>query len=240
MENETKRIDIGITLNNAFELFKKSFLVSGLAFLFITVVLVTVAFIGIQFFIGFEVAAIQMKTFDPTNLSLKGTLLYLAALLLITILIAPFSAGILKMMHDADTNEEVTFSTLFYYVNSPFYTAIIFTTVVLSLISFGLNIGLQKIITDKSIGSILSMTLSIIFSVLTLLSLPNIIFKEMTVVNAIKNSISLTYSNFFQILLLLIIAVVIGYIGLIAFCVGIFFTFPIYFAVQYSIYKGLQ
>lgn len=239
MENTTKKIEIGITLNNAIELFKKTFLVGGLAFLFITVLLMTVVFIGIQFFIGFEVAAEQMKTFDPTNLSLKGTMLYLGGLLLITLLIAPFSAGILKMMQDADRNEEVTFSTLFFYVNSPYYTSIILATLVLSLTSFGLNIGLQKIIMEKSVGSYISMTLSIIFSVLTLLSIPNIIFKDMSVLSAIKNSISDTASNFFQILLLLVIAVIIGYIGLIAFCIGILFTFPIYFAVQYSIYKAL-
>lgn len=240
MENPSKRIDIGATLNHAIELYKKTFLISGMAFLFITVFLMTIAFIGIQFFIGFEVAAEQMKTFDPANLSLKGTLIYLCVLLLITILIAPFSAGILKMMQDADSNEEVTLSSLFYYVNSPYYTPIIMSTVILSIISFGLNIGVQKIIPDKSMGSIISMFLSIIFSVITLLSIPNIIFKDMPVLRAIKSSISQTSSNFFQILLLLAIAVIIGYFGLIAFCIGIFFTFPIYFAVQYCIYKSLE
>ena len=240
MENSTKRLDIGTTLNNAIEILKKTYLVSGLAFLFITTLLVTVIFIGVNFFIGFEVAAEQMKTFDPANLSLKGTLIYVACGILTTILTAPFTAGILKMMKDADKGDEVSFSTLFHFVNSPFYTSIIFASLLLSLISFGLNIGAQKLFTDKSIGGIVSMSLSVIFSILSFLTIPNIIFKEMGVISAIKNSISVTGSNFFQILLLLLIAVVIGYIGLLAFCIGVFFTFPIYFAVQYCIYKDLN
>lgn len=240
MEDVPKKIDIGTTLNNAIEIYKKTFLVSGLAFFFMVIFLLLLFFIGINFFIGFEVAAEQMKTFDPTNLSLKGTLIYVACGILTTILIAPFTAGILKMMKDADNDEEVTFSTLFQYVNSPQYTSIILATLLLSLISFGLNIGLQKLIIDKTLGSIISMTLSVVFSILTLLTLPNIIFKDLDVISAIKNSILVTNKNFFQILLLLLIAIIIGYIGLIAFCIGIFFTFPIYFAVQYSIYKNLN
>lgn len=241
MQDLPKRIDIGTVLNNAIEIYKKTFLVSGLSFLFTALFLLALFFIGINYFIGLETAAAQLKTFDPTHLSLKGTLIYMACGILTTVLIAPFTAGILKMMKDADQEEEeVTISTLFHYVNSPHYTSIISATILLSLLSFGINIGIQKIITDKSIGSLLSMSLSVIFSILTLLTIPNIIFKDLGVINAIKNSIVSTNKNFFQILLLLLIAVIIGYLGLIAFCIGMFFTFPIYFAVQYSIYKALN
>jgi len=237
---DVKRIDIGVTLNNTIEIFKKTFLVSGFAFLFITVFLMTIVFIGIEFFIGFEVAAEQLKTFDPVNLSLKGTLIYTGGVLLITTLLAPFTAGILKMMKDADDNQEVVFSTLFHYVNSPYYVSIITATALLTLLNFGINIGLQKIIADKTIGSIITMALSVIFSVLTLLTLPNIIFKNLGIIEAIKDSIQVTSKSFIQIIVLLIIAIVIGYIGLLAFCIGMFFTFPIYYAVQYCIYKDLN
>lgn len=240
MEEGKKKIDIGTTLNNAIQLFKKTYLVSGFAFLFICIFIMTLAIIGIEYFIGFEQAAERLKTFDPVALSINGTFIYFGCIVLFAVLTAPFNAGLLKIMKDADEEKEISFGSLFYYVNSSYYVRIIILALVMVTLNFILNIGLQKIIADKSFGSIISMTLSVALSVLTFLSLPNIIFKDLGVIEAIRNSIIVTQNNVFQIILLLIIALAIGYAGLIVFCVGFFFTFPMYYVIQYAIYKELN
>ncbi|MES2811821.1 MAG: hypothetical protein V4670_05055 [Bacteroidota bacterium] len=240
MEEARKKIDIGTTINNAIEIFKKTYLVSGFAFLFMTVFLMTLGIIGLEYFIGLEKAAEMLKTFDPANLSINGTFIYFGCMLLFSVLIAPFNAGLLKIMKDADDEKEISFSSLFYYVNSSYYVRIIGLTLILVSLNFILNIGIQKIITDKSIGGIISTIFSVALSILTFVSLPNIIFKDFGVIDAIKNSVTLTQNNVFQIILLIVIALVIGYAGLILFCIGLFFTFPIYYAMQYAIYKNLN
>lgn len=235
---QVKKIDLGKTLNDSFEIFKKTFLIGGLALAFIVTILMTIAIIGMQYFIGIEKAAEQLKTFNPAALSLEGTLTYFGIIFIITILVAPFNAGILKMMQDADAKKEVTLSSLFYYVNSPYYFSILGATSILTIFNFAITTGIQYLIPGKFLESAITTGISIFLSIATLLTLPNILFKDMTIVSAITTSIKTTIPNFFTILLLLLIAIVIGYVGILAFCIGLFFTFPIYFATQYAIFKN--
>lgn len=235
---QTTKIDLGNTLNNAFEIFKKTFLISGLALSFLVTILMCLVFIGMEYFVGMEKAAVYLKTFDPATLSWNGTLLYLVVILVVTLLIAPFSAGILKMMQDADTQKEISLSSLFYYINSPYYFSILGATLLLTLCNFAITTSIQHIVPSKMIESVISSGLSIFLSIATLLTIPNIIFKDYSVIAAIKASLKITMPNFFTILLLLVIAIFIGYLGILAFCIGLFFTFPIYFAMQYSIFKN--
>lgn len=228
------------TLDKSFEIYKKTYLIAGLAFLVLILALLMMFTTGINFFFGFENFAEKMKTFDPKQLSTEGLLFYFGGIATITILIAPFNAGILKIMKDADDDQEPKISNLFYYINSKYFTPIITTTFILSLLSFILNIGMEKTLGNTSIGNAISLTVSIIFSITTTIALPNVIFKDMTPIEAIKNSITNCSKNFLKILLLMIIAVVIGYLGIIALCIGLFFTFPIYFAMQYAIFKGFN
>ncbi|WP_136668107.1 hypothetical protein [Flavobacterium sp. H122] len=240
METKTY-LSFETTLDRSFEVYKKTFLIAGIAFLLLTVVLLMMFMTGVNFFFGFENFAEKMKTFNPEELSTEGTLMYFGGLSLIVILIAPFNAGILKIMKDADEGqEEPTISSLFYYINSKYFIPIVTTTIVLSLFGFILNIGLEKSIGGSSFGKVISMLISIAFSVLTLIALPNVIFKDMNPSEAIINSITNCSRNFLKILLLMIIALIIGYLGIIGLCIGIFFTFPIYFAMQYAIFKSFQ
>lgn len=228
------------TLDKSFEIYKKTFLIAGLAFLVLMIVLLLMFTIGINFFFGFENFAEKMKTFNPKELSTEGTLLYFGGIATVTILIAPFNAGILKIMKDADDEKEPTISSLFYYINSKYFIPIIASTFILSVLSFILNIALEKSIGSTGIGNFISMVISIIFTIVTIITLPNVIFKDMSPIEAIKDSITKCSKNFFKILLLMIIAVIIGYLGIIALCIGLFFTFPIYFSMQYAIFKGFN
>lgn len=239
MENNTN-FSFENTLDRSFEIYKKTFLIAGIAFLLLTIVLIMMYMTGINFFFGFENFAEKMKTFNPEELSTEGTLMYFGGISLVTVLIAPFNAGILKIMKDADDDQELTISSLFHYINSKYFIPIIVTTILLSLFSFILNIGLDKAIGNSSLGKVFSTSVSIAFSILTVITLPNVIFKDLNPTQAIMNSISNCSKNFFKIFLLMTIAIVIGCLGVLGLCIGLFFTFPIYFAMQYAIFKSFN
>ncbi|SHJ14990.1 hypothetical protein [Flavobacterium terrae] len=238
---EIKKVDIGNTLNETFELFKKTFLTAGLAFGLLMILVIGMAMVGIQFFVGFDNLPELAKKIDPKTMDLKASIIYYFVVLLFSILIAPFNAGILKIMDNADKDEEISTSNIFTYVNSKHYLDIIFATFINVSLSFIINFGLQSILANNLILSSLIPTLiSVVISVFLFLVIPFIIFDELDTIKAINKSLQTCSKNFFPILLLIIISVILGYVGIIAFCFGIIFTFPIYYATQYCIYKAVK
>jgi hypothetical protein len=236
--NPKKTLDIGETINDAFEIYKKIALNSGLAYMIMTFALVILGFIGLGYFTNLQELPKLLEKFDPNKLSLKGTLIYFGTILTITALISPFIAGMLKMAQEADNNEEVKFSSIFVYVNSPHFVHIILATVLISLTSISLNVSLSHIL-PKPFSELVGMVVSASISIVTFITIPLIIFKNLSFIEALKASISNTYSHFFIILLLIIIAVLLAFVGVLAFCFGLFFTVPFFYAMQYSVYKRL-
>jgi hypothetical protein len=238
MNNIKKTLDLGETINEAFEIWKKTALIGGLAFIFLILILSTLTFVGIGYFFNKEELPELMKNFNPETLSTNGMIIYFAVVIGFTVLISPFVAGMLKMAHDADHNEEVTFSSIYYYVNSPQFLDIILATTVISLFSVGINILLKNALPNTS-GDILGFVISYTISILTFIAIPLVIFKNLNFIDAIKLSCSRVLNNFFVVLLLMIVAGLFSAIGIIAFCIGLFFTIPFAYAMQYSIYKRL-
>jgi hypothetical protein len=237
--NDTKKsLDLGEVINEAFEIWKKTALMGGLAFMFLMLILMTLAMVGIGYFFNKEELPELMKNFNPETLSTNGMLIYFAVVIGFTVLISPFIAGMLKMAHDADNDQEVTFSSIYYYVNSPQFLDIILTTTAISLFSVGLNILLKNALPNTS-GDILGFIVSYTISVLTFIAIPLVIFKNLNFIDAIKLSCSRILNNFFIVLLLMIVAGLFSAVGIIALCIGLFFTIPFAYAMQYSIYKRL-
>jgi hypothetical protein len=237
--NDTKKsLDLGEVINETFEIWKKTALMGGLAFMFLMLILMTLAMVGIGYFFNKEELPELMKNFNPETLSTNGMLIYFAVVIGFTVLISPFIAGMLKMAHDADNDQEVTFSSIYYYVNSPQFLDIILTTTAISLFSVGLNILLKNALPNTS-GDILGFIISYTISVLTFIAIPLVIFKNLNFIDAIKLSCSRILNNFFIVLLLMIVAGLFSAVGIIALCIGLFFTIPFAYAMQYSIYKRL-
>jgi hypothetical protein len=239
MNNSKKNLDLGEVINNAFEIYKKTALMGGLAFMALMFFLVIFSFMAVGFFTDTEKLPELMKDFNPDNLSLNGTLIYIGVIVTFTVLVSPFIAGMLKMAHDADTNEEVTFSSIFYYVNSSKFLDIVLATTIISLFSVGLNM-LLKFVLPATFAGILGFIISYSISILTFITIPLIIFKSLNFIDAIKTSCKTLFNHFFIVLLLMIIGGLASAVGLIAFCIGIFFTIPFVYAIQYSIYKKLN
>jgi hypothetical protein len=238
MNDIKKSLDLGETINEAFEIWKKTAFMGGLAFMFLMLIIITLTFVGIGYFFNKEELPELMKNFNPETLSTNGLLIYFAIVIGFTVLISPFVAGMLKMAHDADNDQEVTFSSIYYYVNSPQFLDIILATTAISVFSVGINILLKNALPNTS-GDILGFVISYTISILTFIAIPLVIFKNLNFIDAIKLSYSRVLNNFFVVLLLMIVAGLFSAIGIVALCIGLFFTIPFAYAMQYSIYKRL-
>lgn len=239
--NASPKLNFEKTINTALNIYKKTYGVAGFAFFFILVLFSTMLIIGIDYFIGIENFAQKMKTFKPEELSLQGKAIYGGLFLLITILIAPFNAGFLKLMKDADEENPILFGSIFQYVNSIYFGKIIGATILISGINFIVSNIFQAIIyTNTGFGKIIPSLISLTSLILFFLAIPNIIFSNLTILDALKRSISNSLKNFFPMLGLLVIALIFGYLGIFAFIIGLFFTFPFYYCIQYAIYKNLN
>ena len=232
-----KPLDIGVAINDAFEIYKKIAIPGGIGLLIVMMIVSVIVIAGIGFFVDFEKFSEEMKDFKPENVSLQANLIYVGVLTVITALISPFIAGLLKMAHDADHDEEVKLSSIGYYVNSSRFIHIILTVSVLTLINTGINTFLSH--SFPVFGGTLALIITFPFGVLTFVSLPLVLFKELNFMEAIISSIKLIASKFFMVLVLLLLAYIMAFVGLIAFCIGIIFTLPIIYSMQYVIYKSL-
>ena len=234
---QKKPLDFSDAFNDAFEIYKKIALPAGSALLVITTLLLLCIIVIGGSFINMEQLAENMKTFKPEALSLQANLIYIGVITLINILVSPFIAGILKMAHDADHDQEVKFSSIGVYVNSNKFLPIILNITVLTIANIGVDSFLSRLIPDY--GNLVALCITFPLGILTFISLPLILFNDMNFVQAITSSIRLVSSNFFLVLALFVLANILALVGIIAFCLGIIFTLPFIYAMQYVIYKSL-
>lgn len=147
---------------------------------------------------------------------------------------SPFQAAFLKMAHCGDRDEEFHISDLFSYYKLPYFVEIIFSTFLISTISFALT-TLFSYIHFNFIGTIITYFLSFI----TLLTVPLIIFGDLKAIEAIKYSILIILKQPLVILGLMIVALIGSAIGFMACCIGLFFTLPILYSINYAIYSAI-
>lgn len=72
-----------------------------------------------------------------------------------------------------------------------------------------------------------------------MLSTPLIIFGNQKGLEALKASVSLSSKQFMNLFLLLLVAFFGSLVGLIGFCIGIFFTIPFTISMQFAIYHSI-
>ncbi|MGH2665413.1 hypothetical protein [Flavobacterium sp.] len=239
LNKKRNSLEIGEVINNTLEIYKKTALQAGMAILSMYFVLVLLFFIGSNFFFKMEEIPELMKNFNPEKFSLNGRMIYLTIITVFLSLVAPFMAGIFKMFQDADHEEEIAFSSIFAYINSPKYIHIVLATATISVLSNGFNLFLKDFFSEP-FGTLIGVVISLIVGILTYIAIPLILFKDFNFINAIKESSKQIGANLFSAIVLMIIAFVLSFIGIFAFCVGIFFTIPFLYAMQYSIYKRLN
>jgi uncharacterized membrane protein len=232
--NQGYELEFGHVLDNAFANFKKIFGVAGISFILFCVILFAFlfGFIGIAY--GFSDFASNLTGLNPDFMSGTTLIIFLLVTTLFSALLSPINAGFIRMAYLADINENFGVDTMFYYFKTKYFKDIFIATLLISIVTVLLS-QLLEVLGFKIIGVLLTYVVYFF----TFLTIPLIIFSDLTAVQAISMSFKLILKNPLIILGLLILSVVLVFLGIIALCIGIFFTMPFLFSMYYCIYKEI-
>lgn len=234
IKNNGYDLDFGDVFSNGFEIFKKIAGNAGIAFLILTIVFVSLFMGVIAAAYGFGDFATQLTKLHIEEFSTMGMLIYLAATVIVTAFMAPFSAGILKMACCAAKNEEFSLTTAFDYYKSRYFKELFIAAAMITFVGAGVNVALE------AGGVKVFGTLFIYFiNFLTFLSIPLIIFGDLSAIQSLQNSMTLVLKKPLIIAGLLLVTVILAMFGIIGFCIGIFFTLPLIYAVHFAIYDAI-
>lgn len=229
------QIDFGNVFNHAFENYKKIALYAGLMIFVFAILL------------GFLAAGIVISTFGVSALNQKMledlrdenfTGLHLAIYLILGILfnclLVPFLAGLIKMAHSAEKDEEFHVSTVFQYYKNPYFQELVISAFIITIFSTGLS-EMFKLVGIEIIGALLSAVISFF----TFLTIPLIIFGNLKAIDALKSSMIIVSKQPLVLLGLIIVSRIASLVGFIGCCIGIFFTIPFIYSMYYVIYTSI-
>lgn len=230
------QLDFSTVFENAFENYKKIALYAGsmlLVFLVLFFMLVTAIIIAL---FGVEFINETIKPFlqHPEKISNEGQLIYTGFVLIISCLLSPFQAGFLKMADCGERGEEFKVANIFQYYKLPYIINIIGATLIISVVSSSFSF-----LPQNPTNQLISLFISITLTLLTYLTVPFIVFGKLNSIQAIKSSIIIVSQKPLLVLGLLIVAGLGAITGIIGFCLGVFFTIPFTYSMNYSIYKAI-
>lgn len=226
-------LEFGDILSQTFNNYQKIVWIAGAGLLLLSIVFfgIIIGLAGV--FIGLDTFGRNMADFHIQNFSAAGIIVTLIGGAIAIALVKPFYAGILRVAHHAGVRKEFDFSTLFYYYKSEYLKEIVLSGIIIGIFSNGISTALE-VSGIPFVGALISYLILL----LMLFTTPLIIFGNLKAMEAIQGSIMLASRNFFIILALMLLALVLAIFGVIAFCIGIFFSLPIIFSMQYVIYEN--
>ena len=138
------------------------------------------------------------------------------------------------MADHGDRDDSFPVSSLFSFYQLPYMIEIMIATFLITVISFAQN-TLMTYIKFEFLGLIINYFISFI----TLFTIPLIIFGNIKALDAIKYSIQIIFKQPIVLLGLIIVAIIGSLIGFMACCVGVFFTIPFIYSMNYAIYSAI-
>lgn len=230
------KISFENVFNLAFENYKKIAVYAGLLFLVTTVFLGIISVLIIAFTYGIAnfQDLIKPENLDPKNFSDEFLMIYIASVTLFSCLASPFLASFIKMAHCADIDEEFHVSTAFEYYKFSYFKELFVATLTLSL----LNMGIASVLEGTGIPA-LSFIGSLTVTLLSILTVPLIIFSDFKAFEAINTSFNLVLKQPLVLLGLLIVAYLFLLTGVFMFFIGLFFTMPFLYSTYYAVYKSI-
>lgn len=225
------KLDFAEMLSRCIENYKKIVWINGAAILVLAIILIALSAAMSTIIFGVEFVLSPLSDTQLSEYSVVTIITTVVIGVIFAAIIIPFYAGLLRVSHHAETNQPFDFQTVFYYYKSEFVKDLIVAGVIVSLVS-SFCITLLNYSGNFFWGQLVTYFIQFI----TLFFITFIIFGKMTAVEAIEASLIMVFKNFFTMLLLMVFAFVMGLLGIVAVCVGIFFTLPILFSMQYVIY----
>lgn len=227
-------LETGALIDESFDTYKKIVMMAGIAFLILVIIMAVILIGGISVFYGLEQYMQDFSQLEQTDLPRNFIIVSAIVNTVIAAITAPFSAGIIKMSHNADTNREFSVATAFEYYKSAKFAPIFTASFIVALTSALIGTLLQ-LLNMNFVGTFVGL----IISFLTCLTIPLLILGNLSVKDAIMHSISLVNKAPLTILLALVVALIGSLVGIIAFCLGVFFTLPYIYCMHYTIYKNI-
>ncbi len=229
-------LDFGNVFNHAFENYKKIALYGGLM-LFVFMILMSIFAIIVLFsFFDAETVSEKLKpeNLQPENLNLNSILIFSGLSILISCLISPFSAGLIKMAYCAERDEEFNVSTMFEYYKAPYFKELFIATFLITTVS-----SILSAVINYTQIPVLEFVVSITIGLFSILMIPLIIFGNLKAVEAIQVSILIVSKQPLVLLGLFVIGIIATLVGLIGCCIGIVFTIPFMYSLYYAIYSEI-
>ncbi|WP_338648225.1 hypothetical protein V5J73_05730 [Flavobacterium sp. KS-LB2] len=229
-------LDFGNVFNLAFENYKKIALYGGLL-LFVFFCLLAIAVFGLIVTVFDPQAALKFlkpENITPEALGLNTLLIITGISVLITSLLSPFTAGLIKMPYCAERDEEFHVSTMFEFFKAPYFKELFLATFLVSMLGSVLS-TLINYIQIPILGFVATVTLSLF----TILMIPLIIFGNLKAIEAIEASILIVSKQPLVLLGLLVVGSIAAMVGFIGCCIGIFFTLPFIYSLYYAIYNEI-
>ncbi|PKB15059.1 hypothetical protein [Flavobacterium sp. 5] len=236
IEKNGYQIDFGNVFNHAFENYKKIALYAGLVLFIFSALFIVFASVSLVSILGVTEMTKELspEKFKIENMSESNLLTLGAISIFISVLLSPFQAAFLKMTDHGERDEAFLVSSLFSYYKLPYLKEIIISTLLISTISFA-QATLMSFLKFDILGTILTYFISFI----TLLTIPLIIFGNLNAIDAIKYSTKIVFKQPFILLGLIVVAIIGSFVGLIGCCIGIFFTLPFIYSMNYAIYSAI-
>jgi MFS family permease len=230
------QIDFSSVFNHAFENYKKIALYAGLAlFVFMIILGILTTAVLVSFFdIGLITEYLKPENLKPKTYTLNFVVSYTVGIVLFTAILSPFTAGFLKMSHCAEKDSEFHATTLFEFYKAPYFIKIVTSSLLITFVSTSIKTGLDSL-GIILIGDLISITITF----LTFLSIPLIIFGDLNAIESIQFSIKLVLKQPLVLIGLLIVAGIASFVGLVGCCIGIFFTIPFMYSMNYAIYNAI-
>ncbi|RKS93742.1 hypothetical protein BC952_1583 [Flavobacterium limicola] len=229
-------LDFGNVFNHAFENYKKIALYAGLM-LFVFMILMSIfAIVALFTFFDPETVLEKLKAenLQPENLTLNSILIFSGVSILLSSLLSPFSAGLIKMAYCAEIDEEFHVSTMFEYYKARYFKELFIATFLITLLST----GLPKLFDYAQIPFV-GFIITVLVTLFTLITIPLIIFGNLKAVEAIQASILIVSKQPVVLLGLLVIGIIATLVGLIGCCIGIVFTIPFMYSLYYATYSEI-
>lgn len=248
IEKNGYQIDFGNVFNHAFENYRKIALYAGLVLFIFTFIFCVLLFMSFGVYLtslNIEEVNNQLIENLQNQKSLETPmLLIIFSIMVLSLVLTPFSAGFYKMCERADKDLEFKFSSMFSYYKAPYFLKIIIASILNALLGMLIStvfLSLLKMMNINQFGIVLlaNYFISFVVYLLTFLTIPFVVFGNLGAVDAIKHSILIALKQPFVLAGLLITSIIGALVGFMGCCVGLFFTIPFIYSMNYAIYSSI-
>lgn len=239
LESVKKRLKSPIVLsfndifNQTFEWFKKCFSQAGIIIMMYAL-LVTVVGISIrQYFFKINILDSNVK-FNFSDYSPEAVALFVLCMSILYALAAPMTASVIDCFKVTREGRFTDSSQAFKFYNDSSVFQLMLSTFILSIINIGLSTALEY-----GGHGFIGILITAVFGIFSALQLPLLIYKKLNAIDAIVYSFRLTAKLPTVIALLMFVSFLFSLTGIIVFCIGFFFTFSMFYGIQYGIYAHI-